>query len=442
MPENVTRTAVGCFDCWLLVASLRSERLLAAPAPRVGERTKHKPSASSSSRSGSPAPSSPTCRPSHLLGPSCSVPPAVELPSLLAAGLREASDAALVARSLEAQQGGRCGDIEGKPDVADNSDAATSASCADVAEPSCRFWSKDSSSSSWESSPDTDDATSVSRQASPRVRLSSGSSFVILPESSTVDDPCVCELDYSSEDDEEGAVELGFAAAMETKLRWPKRKSALRWQVGFSLLWRLHDRLYCGSSDHADSIEMIRRAFLDSVPKDRVEIGDVRLLVHQELFSRFVDHISHQPVKVEATWHGTRSEYLENIVTGGLDPALCSTSAYGTGAYVGTHAGVAHQYADPDSAGWRHMFLMLAGITAGVVKGVAGSRSPSPAIAADSLANPTQYCFTDGRSLYAAALVRYRVTRSTLHAVGGGWDDPWQRALSLAISRAHARVII
>jgi len=137
---------------------------------------------------------------------------------------------------------------------------------------------------------------------------------------------------------------------------------------------------------------------------------------------------------VEATFHGTRAESVEQILREGLDPSTCSTGAYGKGAYVGTHAGVAHQYADPDASGLRHMCIILVIVSDRFVKGRQGVMPPKTAV--DRLVNPTQYCFVDDARLYISHLLTYRVKGVKCRRVGGGWNDVFQKELSSAVHRA------
>lgn len=103
------------------------------------------------------------------------------------------------------------------------------------------------------------------------------------------------------------------------------------------------------------------------------------------------------------TFHGTRAEHVGQIISEGLHPDACVTGAYGRGAYVGTHAGLAHQYADPDEEGYRHMAAILVIVGSHVVKGEQGEQPATTAV--DSMVNPTQYCFVDEDRLYVSHMI-------------------------------------
>lgn len=181
----------------------------------------------------------------------------------------------------------------------------------------------------------------------------------------------------------------------------------------------------------AKEFETVRTLFLDSIPEGAVEIGTVDQVLQPKLLKRFLQRVADERASIEVTFHGTRAEYVKQILNEGLNPNMCVTGAYGRGAYVATHAGVAHQYADPDESGWRHMCVILALVGNHVVKGREGEIHSS--LAVDRLVNPTQYCFLDEERLYVSHLITYRATTRDFQRTGGGWEDPFHIKLNAAL---------
>lgn len=181
---------------------------------------------------------------------------------------------------------------------------------------------------------------------------------------------------------------------------------------------------------------VIEQLFLDSIPANTVEIESIVQVLHPPMLKRFLAKVAEEQASVEVTFHGTRAEYVEQILREGLNPSMCVTGAYGRGAYVATHAGVAHQYADPDPSGRRHMCAMLVVVGNAVVKGREGESARVTAM--DSLVNPTQYCLLEEERLYVSHLICYRVKGGEPQRTGGGFQDPFQAKLSSAV-RADAQ---
>jgi len=203
---------------------------------------------------------------------------------------------------------------------------------------------------------------------------------------------------------------------------------------GILLLQRVKDRLEEPEADDDDEGGIVRRLFFDSMPADCVTIESIRQVFQPTLLKRFLKRVAEASASVEATFHGTRAEYVDSILEQGLTPSMCMTGAYGRGSYVATHSGIAHQYADADSKGRRYMCVVLVTVGSQVVKGHTGEQATVTAL--DSLLNPTQYCFVDECRLYITHVIVYRVSPYYGYRVGGGWEDPFQRAMSLAITRA------
>lgn len=184
--------------------------------------------------------------------------------------------------------------------------------------------------------------------------------------------------------------------------------------------------------------QMIQQLFFDSMPEKFVQIEEVQQLIFPELLRKFLKKVSAGRNSVEATFHGTRADYVDLIMSQGLKPEVCQVGAYGRGAYVGTHAGIAHQYAGPDKSGRRYMCVVLVVVGSDAVKGKQGQRPRSTAM--DSLVNPTQYCFVEEDRCLASHVITYRVNGGSRKRIGGGWDDPFERKLSAAIRRSGQNV--
>eukprot|EP00928_Gymnodinium_smaydae_P008365 TRINITY_DN13046_c0_g1_i1.p1 TRINITY_DN13046_c0_g1~~TRINITY_DN13046_c0_g1_i1.p1 ORF type:complete len:834 (-),score=42.74 TRINITY_DN13046_c0_g1_i1:117-2303(-) len=221
----------------------------------------------------------------------------------------------------------------------------------------------------------------------------------------------------------------------------PGKEAMHPWRadVGINLLRRLLETVeghgHICDQDHGT--DMIKRLFFDSIPRKYATISSVKLVVAPRLLKKINARVSEAKCSVEATFHGTRLEYVDAILEQGLNPSMCSTGAYGTGAYVGTHAGVAHQYADPDASRDRHMCVVLVVVGKSVKKGLEGEQAKTTAV--DKMLNPTQYCFVDESRLYVSHVITYRVSDVDKIRTGGGWEDPFQKALSSAVMRAAQR---
>jgi hypothetical protein len=230
-----------------------------------------------------------------------------------------------------------------------------------------------------------------------------------------------------------------------------------RASAGFLLLQRLkdhlefldahHRRMKGGTSDDQrstyvdapiqqpdDGETIVRSLFLDSMPEHCIEIESIRQLVQCHLLKRFLQQVAEERVSVEATFHGTRLDSLRGVWEKGLLPGMCAIGSFGRGSYVATHAGIAHQYAFPDARGYQYMCVVLAVPGSKAIKGRQGEEPPVTAM--DRLSNPTQYCLVDEARLYVSHLITYRVTNSFGGRVGGGWEDPFQKALGTAVLRS------
>lgn len=188
----------------------------------------------------------------------------------------------------------------------------------------------------------------------------------------------------------------------------------------------------CGRADNDAS--QVESLFFDSLPRSKVEVERVEYVINPRLLDQFLRRAEGEEASVEVTFHGTRKEHTERILEEGLLAETCHTGAYGLGAYVGCHAGVAHMYADPDPDGRRYMCVALACVGRQVEKGRQGVKASRTA--ADCLVNPTQYCFVDNDRLLVTHLITYNAKEGRRRRIGGGFSDPFATALTSAIRRA------
>lgn len=219
----------------------------------------------------------------------------------------------------------------------------------------------------------------------------------------------------------------------------PSQEDAMHPQrawVGGVVLSAAKDVLKKSGGSVNSGSKLVSRLFFDSMPEAFVKIESIQQLIHPDILRRFLRTVAAENNCVEATFHGARAECIDGIIKEGMNTEACQMGAYGYGAYVGTHAGIAHQYATPDKTGLRHMCLMLVVVGSNVVLGKAGQRSPRSVTAMDSMRNPTQYCFVDDERLLASHVITYRVTADERKRTGGGWDDPFERNLNAAIRRS------
>eukprot|EP00928_Gymnodinium_smaydae_P003396 TRINITY_DN11219_c2_g1_i2.p1 TRINITY_DN11219_c2_g1~~TRINITY_DN11219_c2_g1_i2.p1 ORF type:complete len:331 (-),score=15.07 TRINITY_DN11219_c2_g1_i2:274-1266(-) len=219
----------------------------------------------------------------------------------------------------------------------------------------------------------------------------------------------------------------------------PKRAGGGRTLLGFvSSTTKLKEGRHeecCASKCRA----VVEHLFIESMPKDMVEIVSVEYVVNAKLLMRFLRRVSYERASIEATWHGTRPTNVNAILSEGLLASVCNTGAYGRGSYVGTHAGVAHQYADPNDEGLRFMCLVLAVVGSKATKGTKGRKPSTTAL--DRMVNPTQYCFVEEDRLLVTHLITYRISSQLrTRRRGGGFEDPFQKSLERAVIRAGADV--
>lgn len=239
-------------------------------------------------------------------------------------------------------------------------------------------------------------------------------------------------------------VEL-YRAAAEKLVPPQQSMHPLRAEGGRALFWEARRFLKRGDSvdppplvkaaEGDNGRSAVEKAFFDSMPRRLVEIEAVEAVVNVKLLQEFLCRVVEEESSVEATFHGTRPEYVESIMQEGLLTDCCSTSNYGLGAYVGTHAGIAHLYTDPDVTGRRFMGVVLVVVGRTVVKGKRGRRHQTTSM--DNLVNPTQYCFVDKARLLLSHMITYRLREDEKpKRTGGGWDDPFARAMAAAVRRA------
>eukprot|EP00930_Biecheleria_cincta_P018242 TRINITY_DN14276_c0_g2_i1.p1 TRINITY_DN14276_c0_g2~~TRINITY_DN14276_c0_g2_i1.p1 ORF type:complete len:913 (-),score=119.37 TRINITY_DN14276_c0_g2_i1:239-2977(-) len=235
-----------------------------------------------------------------------------------------------------------------------------------------------------------------------------------------------------------------IVAALSKVVPADQAKHPHRAAGGSMLLQQVMGALGCASSTQgtaeegrAQECEAVQQLFLDSIPEWAIEIESVHQVLQPQLLKRFLERVAADGESIEVTFHGTRSEHIGQILQEGLNPNVCATAAYGRGAYVATHAGIAHQYADPDENGRRHMCVALAAVGSKLVKGK--EREQQFAVAADRVVNPTQYCFIEEDRLYVSHLITYRAAAIEFQRTGGGFEDPFHAKLNAALRSADAR---
>jgi len=229
-----------------------------------------------------------------------------------------------------------------------------------------------------------------------------------------------------------------FEAAMSATVTEKEARHPLRAGVGRLLLEHSKPALIPRGLAKDSDAEVVKNLFFDSMPESIVTIDSIEQLISPKLLRRFLKSVAKERGAVEATFHGTKPELAKKIVLEGLSTSICQTGAYGFGAYVGTHAGVAHQYADADKYERRYMCLVLVVAGSEVVRGQQGEQTRG-ATAMDKLSNPTQYCFMDEERLLVSHLITYRAKGSAKKRIGGGYQDLYQIELSAAVKRAAQR---
>eukprot|EP00927_Polykrikos_kofoidii_P037140 TRINITY_DN31318_c0_g1_i1.p1 TRINITY_DN31318_c0_g1~~TRINITY_DN31318_c0_g1_i1.p1 ORF type:complete len:971 (-),score=98.09 TRINITY_DN31318_c0_g1_i1:152-3064(-) len=229
-----------------------------------------------------------------------------------------------------------------------------------------------------------------------------------------------------------------YTAAMSALVPREEAKHPVRAGVGSILLEHCKNVVNGKQSECDNDISVVSSLFFDSMPKSSITIERIEQIVKPQFLRRFLKKVAEERACVEATFHGTKAESAQQIASEGLRADACQVGAYGLGAYVGTHAGIAHQYASPDVEGRRRMCVVLAVIGSRVVKGHQGRRARVTAL--DRLLNPTQYCFVDEHRLLASHMVTYQVNAcSEPRRIGGGWRDPFEATLSRAVRRGASR---
>lgn len=209
------------------------------------------------------------------------------------------------------------------------------------------------------------------------------------------------------------------------------------------------EELYDGVFQSEDYLDGIRERFMESMPMEHVLLGKIECMTRPELFQNFLSRVRMDVNSKDRnkclvmTFHGTSKENVAQIHETGLRQEASIIGAYGKGAYVGTFAGVAHQYATPTTdRGTHHMFVVLVALgEVAVGKGKKGMETHKTMT--DRIDNPTQYCLVDDDRLFVTHLITYRVKPVERKRRGGGFVDPFQAALERAIMRtayAHQNV--
>jgi hypothetical protein len=175
---------------------------------------------------------------------------------------------------------------------------------------------------------------------------------------------------------------------------------------------------------------MIERIFFDSMPAAHVEVVSIQPVGKVALMKKFLKRVATEESSVELTFHATKEEIVPLVLKDGLRTTHCEIGVFGSGAYVGLHAGLAHQYSSKGPNGWRRMFAVLVNPGQKVVQGDWGLEK-SAETAADRIWNPQQYCFFDADRLFVSHLITYREVES---------KGNFSKTLSDAVNRAGKRV--
>ena len=203
-----------------------------------------------------------------------------------------------------------------------------------------------------------------------------------------------------------------------------------RAKIGCKLLQRVKQLAENQYFDDSVGRALVEHAFFDSLPREHIEIKQTQQVLRLDLWAEFLKKVAYEASSVEICWHGTHHKSVDDILEKGLNPV---DGAWGRGAYVVAHSGLAHEYAHPNEEGWRHMCCVLVVMGSSVVKDKKGRRLV--AATCNRPENPTHYCVVEDDGLYSSHLITYRVTKMHSRRTGGGWEDPFQRKLWSALSK-------
>ena len=177
---------------------------------------------------------------------------------------------------------------------------------------------------------------------------------------------------------------------------------------------------------------MIERIFFDSMPAAHVEMVSIQPVGNVRLLKKFLKRVAQEGSSVELTFHSTYENVVPLVLQNGLRTTHCQVGLFGSGAYVGSHAGLAHKYSRPNKHGWRRMFAVLVNPGKEVIQGNRDLKK-SEVTSTDQIWSPQQYCFFDADRIFVSHLITYQV----LGVDERGGD--FSRALMNAIERAGER---
>ena len=89
---------------------------------------------------------------------------------------------------------------------------------------------------------------------------------------------------------------------------------------------------------------MIEKIFFDSMPAAHVEMVSIQPVGNVWLLKKFLKRVAQEGSSVELTFHSTSEDIVPLVLKNGLRTTHCEHGLFGAGAYVGSHAGLAHKY--------------------------------------------------------------------------------------------------
>merc|ERR1712194_186286 len=196
-------------------------------------------------------------------------------------------------------------------------------------------------------------------------------------------------------------------------------RPSLSSMVGMFLIERYHTTLLHGGSrleayprfgglEGDETRTLIQQIFLDSMPARHVIIESIDCDIESALVAKFLRRVQEDRATVEAAFAFYHS----------------------SGTNVTKHAGVAHQHVELESNDRRCVDVILM---------MVGGRGPKGPQGKDVsvIGSDAQYSFVRDDSYLLSHHITYRTQGGEKRRVGGGWDDPFARALSNALQRAN-----
>jgi len=212
-------------------------------------------------------------------------------------------------------------------------------------------------------------------------------------------------------------------AALESVVPGLESKHPQRAEAGRKLLQHARSWLHPSAKQSSMDEAIVQQVFRDSMPSD-VTIHSVEQVADPAQLSAFLKKVAEDRSSVEIMFHGTRYNNVASIKANGLSTTHCSRGLYGLGAYIASHAGLAHKYTSASRGGKRHMFSVLC--DSGRIA-VGGKDKKHVKTTVDRIVNPEQFCFVDPHRIFISHLIEYSIT---------GPGANLESALRAAIKRA------